>query len=213
MGRKLGARGLAKLEDKTYYLNPTPCKHCGGYERYTSSGGCAVCHSKPKDSRQVMMKDLARENKIRAEVAGAVTFEGVPCCNCGSKTRYTAGGACVVCIKGRVKRVRDMRAEAWHSDNSPIVWVNQPPSPETAALYTMCPSLAAYAGQWTAVYSDAQHLSPGARIFPGCDVLKRPAALQMMLNDRNHPGHAIAIHLAPAYYAALRAYNDKVCKR
>lgn len=211
-GRKPGERAAALQRGDGVYQG-APCKRCKGIDRYTSNGGCIECQNK-KPLGEIKDRLTAWENRQDAITMGLTHYHTTePCVKCGSTQRYTSNASCVTCAKARTTSIRDQRAALYHSTTSPIVWVERPPEPETAPFYAMCPSLAAWCGKWTAVYSDAQHLSPGARIFPGCDVLKRPAALQMMLNDKNHPGHAIAIHLAPAYYAALRAFNDKVCRR
>nr|UVX62902.1 MAG: hypothetical protein [Bacteriophage sp.] len=211
-GRKPGERAAALQRGDGVYTG-APCKRCKGTERYTSNGGCIECQNK-KPLGEIKDRLSAWENRQDAIVLGRTHYNTTePCSKCGGTLRYTSNASCVTCTKSRTIKVREIRAALYHSDTSPIVWIEEPPSPETAPLYAMCPTLAAYAGRWTAVYSDAQHLSPAARIFPGCDVLKRPAALQMMLNDKTHPGHAIALHLAPAYYAALRAYNDKLTGR
>ncbi len=210
MGRPKGARGIAKDNGEITYISEIACSRCNGIERYTSSGGCVFCTCRVKNPADLILRDMAYEEQSKAIARGAVTFTGRPCRKCGSTERYTAGNACVACVKGRVKRVREKRAALYHSDTSPIVWVNTPPSPETAPFYAMCPSLAAYAGQWTVVYSDAQHLMPHVRLFPGCDVLRRPSAMASILNDKTCPGHDIAVHLIPAYYPALSAFNMRL---
>lgn len=211
-GRKPGERAAALKAGEIMYIG-APCRRCKGTERYTSNGGCIECQNKKPAEEVRSRDDIGRAREI-AIARGMVRYTDLdPCNKCGSFERYTSNRSCVRCIKARVGQAREQRAALYHSDTSPIVWIRQPPSPETAPFYAMCPTLAAYAGEWTAVYSDAQHLSPAARLFPGCDVFRRPAALQMMLNDKNHPGHEIARHLSPAYYAALRAFNEKVCGR
>lgn len=208
-GRKPGERALALANGDVTYIG-SPCKTCKGVERYACNGGCIECQSGKRSDQVMAREDMGRAREIALH-RGAVTYTNhSPCETCRTWERYTSNGGCIACAKARTTRARAIRAALWHSETSPIVWINSPPSDETAALYAMCPTLAAYGGQWHAVYSDAQHLSPGARLFPGCDVLRRPAALQMMLNDKTAPGHDIAQHLAPAYYAALSLYNQKV---
>ncbi len=208
-GRKPGARAAALLNGDGVYEG-SACKRCRGIVRYTSNGGCIECQNK-KPLGEIRDRISAWENRQDARTLGRTHYESTePCPKCGTTTRYTSNASCVACVKARTINVRAIRAALFHSDTSPIVWINEPPSPETAPFYAMCPTLAAYGGQWTAVYSDAQHLSPAARLFPGCDVFRRPAALQMMLNDKSNPGHAIAMHLAPGYYPALKAFNEKV---
>lgn len=211
-GRKPGARAEAMAQGLGVY-DGAACRRCGGVERYTSNGGCVACQNKrPRD----LIKDKlgAMEARDAAFMVGRVKYHSPNVCEkCGDTERYVSNASCVTCSKARTLNVRAVRAAMWHSDTSPIMWINEPPSPETAPLYAMCPALAAYGGQWHCVYTDAQHLSPGHRIYPGQDVFKRPAALQMMLNDRTHPGHKIAQHLSPAYYAALSMFNNKVCRR
>lgn len=211
-GRKPGERALALRAGACTYTG-SPCRHCKNTERYTSNGGCIECqNNKPVD--QVREREhIGRARAVAAHRGMLRYINEEPCSKCGGFERYTSSRSCVACAKARTQQAREVRAALFHSDTSPLVWIQEPPSPETAPLYAMCPSLAAYAGEWHCVYTDAQHLSPGARLYPGCDVFKRPAALQSMLNDRTHPGHEIAQHLAPAYYAALRAYNDKVTGR
>jgi len=115
-----------------------------------------------------------------------------------------------MCSRERSWRTREARAALYHSDTSPIICIQAPPAPELQYLYALCPALAAYGGNIHMVYSDAQHLMHNERLYPGCDVLKRPAALAIMLNDKTHPGHELARHLIPAYYPALRRFNLKV---
>lgn len=191
-----------------------PCRNCGSMGRYTANGGCTeCCNRRAAEARRTPTgeeKRRASANRYRATESGRLTFEGRPCKHCGNTTRYTSNAGCVPCIAGRTERMRAARAELYHSDTSPVKWINEPPAPELAYLYAACPALAAYNGEWHCIYTDAQHLMPGERIYPGCDVFRRPAPLAYMLNDRTHPGHEIARHLAPAYYAALRRFNLKV---
>lgn len=185
------------------------CKKCRNRERYTSNGGCIECAN--KDTRRVGQRQISGDQRYAARKAGAKTFDSLyPCNRCGTSIRYTSSCGCVECIKSRVSSVRTERAAVFHSTTTPLMWINLPPSPETAHFYAMCPTLAAYGGQWHCVYTDAQHLGGGVRLYPGCDVFKRPAPLQVMLNDKTNPGHEIARHLIPAYYPALRAFNLKV---
>lgn len=208
-GRKPGARAAALKECAVTYIG-SPCKNCGNMERYASNGGCMECQN-GKAASLVIERDVRGRAREVAAHHGAVTYVNhEPCATCGSWERYTSNAGCVACAKTRTQRFRAQRAAAHHSDTSPIVAIPLPPCAETAPLYAMCPILAAYGGNIHMVYSDAQHLSPGARIYPGCDVLTRPGPLQMMLNDKTHPGHLLASYLAPAYYAALSLHNLKL---
>lgn len=197
--------------------NGSPCVHCGGTGRYTANSSCVDCTNQRNYLRRVTPASLEREKgrlaREAATAAGHRTYKGAPCKHCGNTERYTSNTGCVHCITQRTLDRRNKAAAAYHSDTCPVIWVMTPPAPEYAHLYAMCPSLAAYGGNIHLAYTDAHHTLPGVRIYPGCDVLKRPAPLQLILNDRTHIAYDMVMHLAPAYYPALRMFNDKVCRR
>lgn len=208
-GRKPGERALALRAGSCTY-DGSPCRVCRATLRYTCNGACVECANNKPAEEVRERENMGRAREIAAHRGMLRYMNEEPCRHCGGFERYTSSRSCVSCAKARTQQAREVRSALFHSDTSPLVWINEPPSPETAPLYAMCPTLAAYAGEWHVVYTDAQHLSPGARLYPGQDVFRRPAALQAMLNDRTHPGHEIAQHLIPAYYAALRKFNEKV---
>ena len=65
------------------YTSTTPCKICGGVERYKKGGACVVCQ--------------------RGRVLKNITFEGNPCGICGGTERYKANGNCRACSRRRKK--------------------------------------------------------------------------------------------------------------
>ena len=197
--------------------NGSPCVRCGSTGRYTANGSCVDCSNQrsyqARWTPDTETRELGRLAREAATAAGHRTYKGAPCKHCGNTERYTSNTGCIHCITQRTLDRRNKAAAVYHSDTCPVIWVMTPPAPETAPLYAMCPTLAAYGGNIHLAYTDAHHLMPGTRIYPGCDVLKRPSPLQRILNDKTHPGYDLAWHLIPAYYPALRAFNDKVTRR
>jgi len=70
-----------RLRGRTY--EGSPCKICGGTERYNSSGSCVACQ--------------------RGRVLKTITFDGRPCGTCGRTLRYKTNHNCVHCARRRKK--------------------------------------------------------------------------------------------------------------
>ncbi len=66
------------------YTSTTPCRICGGVERYKKGGACVVCQ--------------------RGRVLQSLVYTGGPCAECGGTERYKANGNCRACAKKRRKK-------------------------------------------------------------------------------------------------------------
>lgn len=76
--------GSGSVKASRTYQSTTPCRICGGVERYKKGGACVVCQ--------------------KARVLKNITFHGNPCGVCGGTLRYRANKNCRACARRREKR-------------------------------------------------------------------------------------------------------------
>ena len=211
----MSARTDAAARGLVVYTGSRECRHCGSLERYTSNGACPQCYghkSKLPPLRHIERLE-ARENKSAAVARGERRYMGTACATCGGRERLVSNSGCVAC-QGRASRQSyENRRAMYHSDVSPLLWINEPPAPELAPLYMACPEVPE---GWHVVYSDLG-VSRGMRVFTGTDVFARPEVLVFLANEYQRGArldhHETARRLMPSIMAAMKYYNDGLKRR
>lgn len=204
-------RKIARENGEPRYIGMT-CPKCYGVERYTSNGACCDCVRDryiPADLVRAQQRHASKLAREAARATGATRYTGAPCKRCNGVERLVANGGCIACQINASVAHKEAKRARYHSTTSHIVWVQEPPAPEYAALYAMCPTLAAYAGKWHAAYSTLD--SDAYRKYTGRDVFAYPELLVCLANEASRGGtgehHDIARHLMPAIREAVRMRN------
>ncbi|UVD31657.1 hypothetical protein Pondi_00016 [Escherichia phage Pondi] len=194
------------------------CRNCGGVLRYVSNRGCVACnleHKKSYAASAALKREAARQVRNDAAEAGEKQYTGSPCKKCNGTERYTVNGGCVACSKKQATTLDKAKRAKYHSTDSLVMWVNEPPAPSVAHLYKLIPFLASNpdGGNWSLRYTDAHHLAPsGMRLFTGRDVLERPQIMQTIRADYTLKGYRgghfdIVPHIGEAMTQAIRLTN------
>ncbi len=195
-----------------------PCKRCGNVMRYVSNRGCVECNNEAQRSK-VYDGQLARlhskQAREQAAQVGEKQYTGTACKKCNGTLRYTVNGGCVACSKKQATTLDKAKRAKYHSTDSLVIWVNEPPAPSVAHLYKLIPFLASNpdGGNWSLRYTDAHHLAPsGMRLFTGRDVLERPQIMQTIRADYTLKGYRgghfdIVPHIGEAMTQAIRLTN------